>query len=132
MKPPTMTNEQFAVITKLLSELAGLAFEESRRDSIGYSIGERMRATGCKDVSAYLHLLFAADATAERQALLDEVTIPETHFFRNPPQIRALRTGTVELFHLPPQPSRGGECHEAGPLAILTGKNRERPVADQL
>jgi chemotaxis protein methyltransferase CheR len=27
----------------------------------------------------------------ERQALLDEVTIPETHFFRNPPQIRALR-----------------------------------------
>jgi chemotaxis protein methyltransferase CheR len=92
MKPPTMTNEQFAVITKLLSELAGLAFEESRRDSIGYSIGERMRATGCKDVGAYLHLLFAADATAERQALLDEVTIPETHFFRNPPQIRALRT----------------------------------------
>ena len=92
MNPPPMTNEQFAVITKLLSELAGLAFDESRRESIGYSISERMRATGCKDVGAYLHLLFAADATAERQALLDEVTIPETHFFRNPPQIRALRT----------------------------------------
>jgi chemotaxis protein methyltransferase CheR len=92
MKPAPMTNEQFAVITKLLSELAGLAFEQSRRESIGYSISERMRATGCKDVGDYLHLLFAADANDERQALLDEVTIPETHFFRNPPQIRALRT----------------------------------------
>ena len=96
-----MTDEQFAVITQLLSELAGLAFDASRRESIGYSISERMRATGCKDVSAYVHLLFAADAGIERQALLDEVTIPETHFFRNPPQVRALRT------HVLPELLRG-------------------------
>ncbi len=55
-------------------------------------IGERMRATGCAEVTAYLSALAAPGrGRAERQELLDEVTIPETHFFRNPPQIRALR-----------------------------------------
>jgi len=92
VNPPKMTDEQFAVIRNMLSESAGLAFDESRRESVAYSISERMRATGCADISAYFSLLFAADANTERQALIDEVTIPETHFFRNPPQIRALRT----------------------------------------
>src|SRR4051795_4288951 len=50
-----------------------------------------MRAAGCSDVSSYLALVASATGNEERQALVDEVTIPETHFFRNPPQIRALR-----------------------------------------
>ena len=88
-----MSDEQFAAITALLREAAGLAFDASRRDSIAYSISERMRVTGLPDVASYLALLTAtAGDGSERQALLDEVTIPETHFFRNPPQIRALRT----------------------------------------
>jgi chemotaxis protein methyltransferase CheR len=87
-----MTDEQYAAITRLLHEAAGLAFDESRRESIGYSISERMRVTAVSDVSSYLALLTSATDERERQALLDEVTIPETHFFRNPPQIRALRT----------------------------------------
>ena len=84
-----MSDEQYDAITRLLRESAGLSFDNSRRESIAYSIGERMRLTGSADVSAYLAMLTDAQ---ERQALLDEVTVPETHFFRNPPQIRALRT----------------------------------------
>lgn len=86
-----MSDEQYAAITRLLRETAGLAFDDARRDSIAYSIGERMRVTGRPDVSSYLSLLMSSSDPNERQALLDEVTIPETHFFRNPPQIRALR-----------------------------------------
>lgn len=86
-----MSDEEFVGITKLLRAAAGLSFDGSRRESIAYSIGERMRATGCADVPAYLKLLTDDSAGTEQQALLDEVTIPETHFFRNPPQIRALR-----------------------------------------
>jgi chemotaxis protein methyltransferase CheR len=47
-----------------------------------------MRESGARDVPSYLLLL---EEPAERQRLLDEVTIQETHFFRNPPQVRALR-----------------------------------------
>jgi chemotaxis protein methyltransferase CheR len=88
----TLTDSQFAAFAALLHDTAGLSFDESRRESLGFSIAERMRATSSSDVTAYLELLRGPGAAAERQSLLDEVTIPETHFFRNPPQIRALRT----------------------------------------
>jgi chemotaxis protein methyltransferase CheR len=81
--------EQFGALRTLLARAAGLEFDDSRKESMAYSVAERMRATGVRDVASYLALL---DAPAERQDLLDEVTIQETHFFRNPPQVRALRT----------------------------------------
>ncbi|MCU1692687.1 MAG: methyltransferase, CheR-type, partial [Frankiales bacterium] len=88
MRPPPLTDEQFEALRTLLARLAGLVFEPSRRDSVGYCVAERMRASGAPDVEAYLALL---SGNEERQRLLDEVTIQETHFFRNPPQVRALR-----------------------------------------
>ena len=83
-----LTDEEFAALRALLGRLAGLVFDASRRDSVAFCIAERLRATGAPDVPSYLELL---QSPTERQALLDEVTIQETHFFRNPPQIRALR-----------------------------------------
>ncbi|MCW2543048.1 MAG: methyltransferase, CheR-type [Frankiales bacterium] len=84
-----LTTEQFDALRALLSRAAGLVFDESRRQSMAYSVAERVRESGASDVTAYLAML---DDPAEQQRLLDEVTIQETHFFRNPPQVRALRT----------------------------------------
>jgi chemotaxis protein methyltransferase CheR len=84
----TLTPEQFGTLQELLSEVAGLVFDETRRESMAYSIAERLRETGSRDVATYLEKL---TEPAERQRLVDEVTIQETHFFRNPPQVRALR-----------------------------------------
>ena len=86
-----LTDGDFARLRELLSRTAGLVFDDSRRESMGYSIGERLRATGISDVASYL-LEVERTGSPERQRLLDEVTIQETHFFRNPPQMRALRT----------------------------------------
>jgi len=86
-----LDDAEFAELTALLYRAAGLAFDASRRESLAYSVNERMHAAGCRDVASYLALVGGPDGAQERQALLDEVTIPETHFFRNPPQIRALR-----------------------------------------
>ena len=91
MKRPPLSDAEFGALATLLRRAAGLAFDESRRESLAYSVNERMRAAGMSDVAAYLQLLAHPTGAQERQALLDEVTIPETHFFRNPPQIRALR-----------------------------------------
>ena len=84
----TLTTEQFDAIRRLLADVAGLVFDDSRRESMSYSIAERLRETGARDVPSYLAAL---QDPAERQRLVDEVTIQETHFFRNPPQVRALR-----------------------------------------
>jgi len=86
-----LSDPEFATVASLLHDAAGLSFDDSRRDSLGFCIAERMSATQVSEVSTYLAMLTGPDGGRERQALLDEVTIPETHFFRNPPQIRALR-----------------------------------------
>ena len=99
----TMTDAEFEHLRGLLARLAGLVFDDSRRDSLTYSLLERMRETSDRSISAYLTRV-GGDAT-ERQRLLDEVTIQETHFFRNPPQMRALRR------HVLPQLVRHAAVH---------------------
>jgi chemotaxis protein methyltransferase CheR len=97
-----LTAEQFDTLRALLSRAAGLVFDGSRKESMAYSVAERMRDCGARDVPSYLALL---ERPTERQLLLDEVTIQETHFFRNPPQVRALRQ------HVLPELLRYAEGH---------------------
>ena len=85
----SLSERDFERLRVLLTEAAGLVFDECRRDSLSYSLGERLTACGVSTVDEYLTLL--AGSPEELQALLNEVTIQETHFFRNPPQFRALR-----------------------------------------
>ena len=92
--PVQLSDDDFARLRLLLAKLAGLVFDETRRESLAYSVAERLRSTGAASVSEYIDRVQAPDSS-ERQALLDEVTIQETHFFRNPPQIRALRAHVV-------------------------------------
>jgi chemotaxis protein methyltransferase CheR len=91
VKRLALTDDEFIVLAALLDATAGLVFDESRRDSLTFCVAERMEATGVAEASTYIALLTGPDGAKERQYLLDEVTIPETHFFRNPPQVRALR-----------------------------------------
>jgi chemotaxis protein methyltransferase CheR len=96
-----LSDAEFAAVASLLHDAAGLSFDDSRRDSLAFSVADRMTATQMPDVASYLALLAGPDGGSERQALLDEVTIPETHFFRNPPQVRALRKHVLpELLRL--------------------------------
>jgi chemotaxis protein methyltransferase CheR len=86
-----MTDDEFATLRTILEKSAGLVQDESRRDSLGQAVAGRVEATGATSVAAYLAMLSGSRGARERQELIDVVTIQETHFFRNPPQIRALR-----------------------------------------
>ena len=85
-----INDSDFARLTRFLHDTAGLVFDDTRRDSLGYALGERLPRTEYVEVGPYLDHVMSKDGAEERQELLDEVTIPETYFFRNPPQIRAL------------------------------------------
>lgn len=98
----TLSAEEFDALRLLLASAAGLVFDEARKESMAYSVAERMRAVGVRDVASYLTRL---GDPVERQHLLDEVTIQETHFFRNPPQVRALR------LHVLPELLRDAEAN---------------------
>ena len=87
---PALTDDAFARLRVLLAERAGLVFDDSRRDSLSYAVADRMNAAGVPSLDAYLASV-EAPRSGEVQALLDDVTIPETYFFRNAPQFHALR-----------------------------------------
>jgi chemotaxis protein methyltransferase CheR len=86
-----LSDEEFAEVRKHLADEAGLAFDESRRAGLAAILADRVRTIGAPDVAAYLAYVREEAAGAERQRLLDLVTVQETHFFRNPPQMEALR-----------------------------------------
>ena len=91
MTTRVLSDEQYDVITASLVRMAGLVFDASRRGAITGIICERMDKTKHPSVESYLAFVESALGTDERQQLLDAVTIQETHFFRNLPQIEALR-----------------------------------------
>ena len=87
-----LTESEHVALSGFLSRHAGLVFEGSRRTALAAIVAERLRESGAADLGAYLARISAPDGAEERQRLIDEVTVPETHFFRNPPQMEALRT----------------------------------------
>ena len=48
-----LTAEQFDALRTLLSQAAGLVFDDSRKESMAYSVAERLRETGLPDVASY-------------------------------------------------------------------------------
>ncbi|MHB8450181.1 MAG: CheR family methyltransferase [Mycobacteriales bacterium] len=85
---PRLGDEDFAVISAMLAELAGLTFDSGRREALALAVAGRAGALGLPSVEGYLARLHTD--LAERQSLLEEVLVGETHFWRNPPQMAAL------------------------------------------
>jgi chemotaxis protein methyltransferase CheR len=90
-----LTDDEYAATAAVLVRLAGLEFDHSRRAALSAIVRERVGASGAPDVAAYLDLVSGPGGATERQELLDAVTIQETHFFRNLPQIDALRRAVL-------------------------------------
>ena len=81
----------FDAVRHHLRAAAGLEFDTGRRAGLSAVVAERLRSTGATSVAAYLRALGRPGGDAEQQRLLDAVTVQETHFFRNAPQMEVLR-----------------------------------------
>src|SRR5215210_8488413 len=86
-----LTDLDFETVRDYLASGAGLVFDDSRRAGLAAVVLERMHVTSTVSVDAYLRLVGGSKGKEERQRLLDAVTVQETYFFRNPPQMEALR-----------------------------------------
>jgi chemotaxis protein methyltransferase CheR len=86
-----MGDADYLALRTYLRQTAGLEFDDSRRVSLTHVMNERLGASSAADVRSYLALLDRPAGAAERQLLLDGVTIQETFFHRARPQIAALR-----------------------------------------
>ena len=91
MSTRVLSDQEYETVTASLVRMAGLVFDASRRGAITAILCERMDKTKHPSVASYLAFVESAPGMSERQQLLDAVTIQETHFFRNLPQMEALR-----------------------------------------
>ncbi|MEI6987387.1 MAG: CheR family methyltransferase [Rhodospirillaceae bacterium] len=73
--------------------LTGLAYYEDKDDALAERVARRLAANGGIDCFGYLDLLLSQpEGRRELDALVSELTIGETFFFRYPEQFDALRT----------------------------------------
>src|SRR5262249_24405613 len=89
----TSPSAEIGLFRELLSRAAGIDFARHREAFLESRVRRRMRQTGARSLYEYYRLVTRrGGAGAELQRLLNEVSIHETSFFRNPAQFTALET----------------------------------------
>ncbi|EME69360.1 methylase of chemotaxis methyl-accepting protein [Paramagnetospirillum caucaseum] len=82
----------FPRLKALVIDTTGMAFYRDKDGDLARILAERMAEIGCGDCAAYLGLLQSqGQGKAEMDALIAELTIGETYFFRHKEQFDALR-----------------------------------------
>lgn len=79
---------------RAIADRIGLSFEDAKVGFLEEVLRRRLGSTG-RDCDSYLRLLEGARIPAELGALADELTVPETYFFRNIDQFRAFAERVV-------------------------------------
>lgn len=86
-----LTDEEFRLFRNMIYDESGMYLKEAKKDFLEHRIHKRMQATGtATPYWYYRHVTTNKDG--ELPLLLDALTINETSFFRNGPQIDLFRT----------------------------------------
>lgn len=97
-----MTDEEFRLFKTLVYDECGIHLKPEKKDFLQNRVNQRMRATGIKSYYRYYKLITGegADYKSELLALLDALTINETSFYRNKPQLDLFQNIVLpELLH---------------------------------
>jgi chemotaxis protein methyltransferase CheR len=87
---PGALDPDFAQLKAYLIERSGLTYYAERDDDLLRRVTRRLEVLGIDTLEAYLALL--RRSAEETDAMIAELTIGETYFFREPEQLDALRT----------------------------------------
>ncbi len=91
-QPPPMGDAEFSRWVRLLEARTGVTVPPERKPFLVTGLRRRMRETGHTDYAAYYEeLLDGARGAVEWAALVDHLTVHETHFFRHPPSLALVR-----------------------------------------
>ena len=79
----------YAEITAVVAERSGMVFAPNRRAEAESGITRAMKRAGVDDLGAYLLLVHRDEIALD--GLVDDLTVGETHFMRNPDQMDLVR-----------------------------------------
>lgn len=144
---PTLDDRSFLRLARLLETAAGFSVTDDARARFQARLLPRLERAGVATFADYVELLHAPRGREELQRALELVTVHETYFFRERPQLDALRHEV-----LPPLVARGGPlriwsagsstgeeaytlailCADAGARAFeVVGTDLSAPVVEQ-
>jgi len=81
---PTLRDDTFRNITRLMHESIGLSFADSKKPLISSRLAPRMQRLGLETFEDYYALIARGDDGGEFQVAIDLLTTNETYFFREP------------------------------------------------
>ena len=89
--PIQITEPELKLLQTLIYQECGMYFDERRAHFLQDRLHRRLKQCGLDTFYSYYRLLTSHEGKAELAALLENLTVNETSFFRNKPQL--------ELFH---------------------------------
>ena len=90
-----LSDKEFKSFRDLIAERAGIYFEPGKQDLLRANLLQRMEDCGLRSFADYFQLLSSPAGAKEFDHLLNLIIIPETSFFRDQVQFRALEHSII-------------------------------------
>ena len=98
--PIVLTEPELKLLQTLIYQECGMFFDERRAHFLQDRLQRRLKITGLDTFYHYYRLLTSREGKAEFAALVENLTVNETSFFRNKPQLDLFqKTILEELLH---------------------------------
>jgi chemotaxis protein methyltransferase CheR len=98
--PFQLTDAELKLLQTLVYQECGMCFDERRAHFLQDRLQRRMKATQADSFYSYYRVLTSREGKAELAQLLENLTVNETSFFRNKPQLDLFQKQVLEdLLH---------------------------------
>ena len=91
-----ITEPELKLLQTLVYQECGMFFDERRVHFLQDRLARRLKATGLTSFYSYYQLLTSREGKQELNALLENLTVNETSFFRNKPQLELFSKTVLE------------------------------------
>src|SRR6266481_10033772 len=94
--PIQITDAELKLLQSLIYQECGMYFDERRAHFLQDRLQRRLKICGLDTFYAYYRLLTSYQGKAELSALVENLTVNETSFFRNKPQLELFQKTILE------------------------------------
>src|SRR5205814_3748409 len=94
--PTQLTDAELKLLQALVYQECGMHFDERRTHFLQDRLQRRLRECQVDSFYSYYRLLISANGRQELSALLENLTVNETSFFRNKAQLELFHKHTLE------------------------------------
>lgn len=86
-----MSDQEFPMVTAFIYEMTGIEFKSNKKYLLENRLSPRLRELGCKTYKDYILYIKYDQTKKEFHRMSSAITINETSFLRNPPQLEAFQ-----------------------------------------